>query len=214
MPALAGYLGDILITSPPSVTLGTNYALTDSGDHKTYNNPSGSASQRYWDNTSVPVIQTSVDGSTWIAALNPAIRYVNGQVVLPIALTGTAQMRLASGGKYFPYASIGNTTSWDVQFATKVIDATIHKGVGGSFWEDTALTTKSGKVNLKKWWIAELGLIGYLTGSTPIIVSCLTPQANRFEAYCWLSDDKITVASAALIDQPLVFTFTDQCYAV
>jgi hypothetical protein len=211
---MAGFLGDILLTSPPSVTLGANYALTDSGDHKTYNNPSGSASQRYWDNTSVPVIQTSVDGSTWIAALNPAIRYVNGQVVLPVALTGTAQMRLASGGKYFPYASIGNTTSWDVAFAVKAIDATIHKGVGGSPWEDYVLTTAGGKVNLKKWWIAELVLIGNLTSRTLLIVSCLTPQANRFEGYCWLSDDQISVATAGLIDQPLVFTLTDQCYVV
>jgi hypothetical protein len=193
--------------------LGTNYALTDSGDHKTYNNPSGNASQRYWDNTAVPVIQTSVDGSTWIAALNPFIRYVNGQVVLPVALTGTAQMRLASGGKYFPYASVGNTTNWDVSFATKVIDATIHKGVGGTFWEDTILTTSGGKVNLKKWWIAELVLVGYLTNRTPIIVSLLTPQANRFEGYCWLSDDQIQIAVAGLIDQPLVLTLTDECYA-
>jgi hypothetical protein len=209
MVALAGYAGDILITSPPSVTLGTNYALTDSGDHKTYNNPV--ANQRYWDNTSVPVIQTSVDGSTWIAALNPAIRYINGQVVLPIALTGTAQMRLASGGKYFPYASIGNTTQWDMDMQVKEVDATTHKGVGGSPWEDYLLLTAGGKISLKKWWIDET-FANALTARTLLIASCLTPQANRFEAYCWVIDDKITVVQNALIDEPIGLRFTNQVY--
>src|SRR5713226_4554780 len=209
MGATAGFLGDILITSPPSVTLGADYALTDSGDHKTYNNPSGSASQRYWDNTSTPVIQTSVDGSTWIAALNPAIRYVNGQVVLPVALTGSALMRLHSGGKYFPYASIGNTTSWDAQVAIKSMDATIHKGVGGSPWQDTQLLTAGGKINLKKWW-ADSTFAQSLNARTLLVVSCLTPQGNRFEGYCRISDDKISVVQNALTSEPLVFQLTDQ----
>jgi hypothetical protein len=213
MTASSGVFGDILITSPPSVTLGSNYALTDSGDHKTYNNPSGSASQRYWDNLSVPVIQTSVDGSTWIAALNPAIRYVNGQVVLPVALTGTAQMRLASGGKYFPYASIGNTTSWDADLQVKEVDATTHKGVGGSAWEDYLLLTIGGKIALKKWWIDET-FINAITARTLLIASCVTPQANRIEAYCYVTDDKITAVQNALVDEPITLKFTNQIYAV
>src|SRR5260221_401704 len=59
MSAAAGVFGDILITSPPSVTLPANLVLTDSGDHKTYNNPT--ASQRYWDDTSAPTVQIQQD---------------------------------------------------------------------------------------------------------------------------------------------------------
>lgn len=55
---LAGFSGNVYITSTPNVAL-VNEALTDAGDHRTFNEPI--ASKRYWDNTVVPVVQAEVD---------------------------------------------------------------------------------------------------------------------------------------------------------
>jgi len=210
--ALAGFLGDILITSPPSVNLPNPLVLTNSGDNQTFNNPT--ASQRYWDNLATFTVQTSTNGgSTWstAAAGTYTIRYVNGQVKLNTVLTGTPACQLIAG-KYFPYASIGNTTSWDAQPAVKAVEATTHKGVGGSPFQDWVLTTAGGKVNFKKWWIDNTYFTS-LTSRTLLIASCLTPQGNRFEAYGRFSDQSISSVKDGLIESSLVFLFTDQVYA-
>lgn len=58
---ISGWQGSVNITSTPNVTL-TDYVLTDSGDHKTFNVPSADfAVKRYWDNTVVPVVQSEYD---------------------------------------------------------------------------------------------------------------------------------------------------------
>ena len=204
MAASAGFLGDILLISPPSVNLSPLHTvLTDSGDHQTFTNPTGA--QRYWDDAATFTVQTTTDGSTWgtVAASTYTIRYVNGQVKLNAALTGTPGCRI-SAGKYFPYASMGSTTSWEAQGAVKSVDATTHKGVGGSPFEDYVLTTIGDKFMFKKWYIDET-LINFLQARTRLIASCVDPVGGRLEAYGFFTDDAINNAVAGLINETLTF---------
>ncbi len=211
MAAAAGFLGDILIISTPSVNLPNPTVLTNSGDNKTFNNPT--ASQRYWDDSSTFTVQTSINGgSTWstAAAGTYTIRYVTGQVILNTALTGTPACQLIAG-KYFPYASIGNTTSWEAQPAMKAVDATTHKGVGGSPWQDWALTTAGGKFTYKKWWIDHT-FINFLIARQRLISSCLDPQGGRYESYGYLTDDSINSVKDGLVDEAITFQCSGQMY--
>lgn len=213
MSAVAGVFGDILITSPPSVSLPANYVLTDAGDHKTFNNPTGS--QRYWDDTAVPTVQTSPDGTTWTTVTSGfTIRYVNGQILFTNAITGaTPSVRISTGGKYFPYASIGNTTDWTANPAVKAVDATTHKGVGGSPFEDYQLTTMGATFTFNKWWIG-LTFINALLARTRLIVSCVDPQGGRYEAYGYVMDDAVKLATGELVSQPITFQCVGQIVAV
>jgi hypothetical protein len=213
MGAVAGVFGDILITSPPSVALAANYVLTDAGDHKTFNNPT--PSQRYWDDTFVPVVQTSPDGTTWTTVtVGFTIRYLTGQIVFAVAVTGaTPGVRISSGGKYFPYASIGNTTDWTANPAIKAVDATTHKGVGGSPYEDYLLTTMGATFTFNKWWIDQT-FINLLLARTRVITSCVDPQGGRYEAYGYIMDDAIKLATAALVDQAITFQCSGSIVAI
>lgn len=206
MAASAGVFGDILLISFPSVNLANPFALTDSGDHQTFNVPVGSQAQRYWDDSASFTVQTSTNGgSTWTTAGagTYTIRYVNGQVKLNAALTGTPGVQITAG-KYFPYASMGNTTSWEAQASVKSVDATTHKGVGGSPFEDYALTTTGDKFMFKKWYIDET-LINLLQARTRLIASCVDPVGGRLEAYGFFTDDAIHNAVAGLSEETLTF---------
>lgn len=55
---LVGFSGNVYITSTPNVAL-TNEALTDVGDHKTFNEPT--SSKRYWDKSAAFVVQAELD---------------------------------------------------------------------------------------------------------------------------------------------------------
>jgi hypothetical protein len=314
MGAVAGVFGDILITSPPSVALAANLVLTDSGDHMTFTNPT--ASQRYWDDTSVPTVQSQNDeiqqvaitgsptggtftltwngqttsalnwnctaaqmqtalqalsnigannilvtggpgpgtafvcefvaamgnatrilmtlatnsltggvspsvaitrilaGQSWTLESTPfTLRYVNGAVIFGTPQTGNTQVRLSANGKYFPYASIGNTTDWTANPAVKAVDATTHKGVGGSPFEDYLLTTMGATFTLKKWWINDQVFINAILARTRLIISCVDPQGGRYEAYGYIMDDAIKLATAALVDQAITFQCSGQIYA-
>lgn len=215
MSAAAGFLGDILITSPPSVVLPANTVLTNAlADKKTYDNPV--AAQRYWDDTSPPVVQTTPDGVTWTTVtVGFTIRYLTGQVLFAVALTGaTPGCRISSGGKYFPYASIGNTTNWTAQPAIKAVDATTHKGVGGSPYEDYLLTTMGATFTLNKWWINDQVFINAILARTRLIISCVDPQGGRYEAYGYIMDDAIKLAPAALVDQAITFQCSGPIVAI
>lgn len=59
MTSTHGNRAQLLLTSTPNVAL-TNQALTDSGDHKTFNS-SAILTKRYWDRTAIWTVQAEVD---------------------------------------------------------------------------------------------------------------------------------------------------------
>jgi hypothetical protein len=219
--AIAGYQGALLVTSPPSITLGADYALTDSGDHTTYNNPVANATERYWDRASVPVVQTSVDGTTWIAALaGTTIRSIGGQVVLPAALTGTAQVRLHSGGKYFPYALLANITQWSFDGEMSFEDSTSMSGAigggSGSPFKTFVPMLLTGLMSVTKFWVPETseGYVADITNGTYLLFSGVAGTGNRYEGYGWIKKLGIKTDVSKLTESPLDIQFDGTFYAV
>src|SRR6266568_3945713 len=147
---LAGVQGDILATSPPSVTL-ADVSYTDSGDHQHYT--ISDAAKRYLDPLTAVSVQISTNGgSSWSAAPAYSIVSVGGAITFTSANASGTLVRLHSG-KYFPYASIGNTTDWQFTGTNTFADSTSHQGPGGSTWSTFLPLLTTGKITCKKWWV-------------------------------------------------------------
>ncbi len=203
---ILGVLGDILITSGASLTL-TNEAMTNQGDDKTYNITN--AAHRYLDRSSVPVVQTqtNADNVTW-ATVSPTtytLRYLSGQVVHNAPLVGgTKGTRLASGAKYFAYASMGQTTDWVFAGARDLQDVSVHTGPGGSTWKVFQPLLLTGPFSLKKWWV-DVTMASHLTASDLFILSLLAASGNRYEAYGYFKDDHLKAVVNAVVDETINF---------
>lgn len=219
MPAVAGYSGAVLITSPPSVSLAANIGLQDSGDHTTFFMSVANAAFRYWDNASTITFQTSPDGSTsWVTVVPASIQYPGGRVTFPAAVTGATPSARISVGKYFVYTLLANVTEWDFDPEQQFEDVTALSGAigggGGSRWRVYQPTMMKGAFKLKKWWVDELALsnVSYVTSNTPLILSCVTPLGSRFEGYVWDSKMSIKGAVDKLTSEDLDFQLTGPFY--
>jgi hypothetical protein len=210
MAFLAGVQGDILVTSPPSVALGGPVAYTDSGDHTNYT--INDATKRYLDPNVAVTVQTSPDGVTWSTVTNYTIQYVGGKIIFNTANASGTQVRL-NAGNYYPYASVGNTTDWLWQGTKNMADATTHKGVGGSTWQDFQPLLTTGKVTLKKWWFNQT-MVNHLVAGDLLVISCVAPSGNRYEAFAYVSQSQLDIAVSKLVEDNLTFQLTGALYQV
>jgi hypothetical protein len=209
--SIAGYKGSVLISSTPNVAL-TDEVLTDAGDHATFNIASGSfATKRYWDNTATFVVQTTINGgSTWSTAAigTYSIRYVTGQVLLNVALTGTPGCRIHSGA-YLPFSTFSNMKEWEATPTTDMLDSTTF----GSPWKSYTPGQSGGDIKLTQFY-TDLTFSNQITSNTAFIVSCLTGRnsTERWEAFAYLKGDDIKVAVSALEEESLTYTVNGQFY--
>jgi hypothetical protein len=211
MAALAGFAGDLLITSPPSINLSANEAFTNSGDNKTYTITS--ALHRYLDRSVTPTVQTQTngDGVTWatVAASTYTIRYQSAQIVHNNALVGGTQATRILGGtaNYFAYASLASVSEWDGDLKVDMHDITTLKGVGGSPWKDFTPLLLGATFKCKKYWLATDAqtIVGYFTGRTLLIVSLVVPDGHRWEGYCYLKDCNLKSAVSGIVEKDLTF---------
>lgn len=206
---IAGWGGSVIISSTPNVAL-TNYVLTDAGDHKTFNVPSADfATKRYWDNTVTFTVQTSTDGgTTWGAAGAYTIRYVTGQIVLGVALTGTPACRIQSGA-YLPFSTFSNMKEWEITPQVDLLDSSTF----GSQWKQYTPGLLGADIKLTQFY-TDLTFANQITSNTAFVVSCLTGRnsTERFEAYARLKSDDIKVAVNALEEESLTYSATGQVY--
>lgn len=206
---IAGFNGSVLISSTPNVAL-TNYVLTDAGDHKTFNVPSADFNtKRYWDNTATFTVQTSTDGgTTWSAAGAYTIRYVTGQIVLNVALTGTPACRIQSGA-YLPFSTFSNMKEWEITPQVDLLDSSTF----GSQWKQYTPGLLGADIKLTQFY-TDLTFANQITSNTAFVVSCLTGRnsTERFEAYARLKSDDIKVAVNALEEESLTYSATGQVY--
>jgi hypothetical protein len=153
--------------------------------------------------------QTSPDGSTgWTNTAPKTVVYGAGKVTFPAPVSGATPSTRITVGNYFVLASIGNSTSWSAALAVKSVDATTFKGPGGSAWDDWALTTMSGKVALKKWWIDHT-FMNHVINRDKLLLSCEMPDGHHFDCYGYFPDDSIKLAVSALVEEDLNFTAID-----
>ena len=207
---IAGWQGSVIITSTPAVTL-TDYMLTDSGDHKTFNVPSADfGTKRYWDNTTTFTIQTTTDGVTWntVAVNTYTIRYVTGQVVLNSALTGTPGCRIHAGA-YLPFSTFSNMKEWEATPSADLYDASTL----GSQWKVYVPGLLGAEVKLTQFY-TDLTFANQITSNTAFIVSFLTGRnsTERYEGFAYLKGDDIKVAVNALEEESLTYSVTGQLY--
>lgn len=208
---IAGFNGSVVITSTPNVAL-TNYVLTDSGDHQTFNVASADfATKRYWDNTATFVVQTSTNGgSTWSTASagTYAIRYVTGQVVLSAPLTGTPGCRIQSGA-YLPFSTFSNMKEWEITPQVDLLDSSTF----GSQWKQYTPGLLGADIKLTQFY-TDLTFANQVTSNTAFVVSCMTGRnsTERFEAFARLKSDDIKVAVNALEEESLTYSATGQVY--
>jgi len=208
---LAGYGGSVIITSLPNVAL-SNYVLTDSGDHKTFNVPGADfGTRRYWDRTANFTVQTSTDGgSTWstAAAGTYTIRYVTGQVVLATALTGTPACQILSGA-YLPFSTFASMKQWEATPQLDLYDASTF----GSPWKTYVPGMLGADIKLEQFY-TDLTFINQITANTAFVVSCLTGRnaTERFEGFARLKSDDLKVPVNGLEEESLSYTIDGQWY--
>jgi len=216
MTATHGNRAQLLQAIPPNVAF-SNQALTDSGDHLTFN-CSAIPTKRYWDRTASFVFQQSSNGTAWNTVSPSVIQYVGGLVTFPSAAGGTNQARIASGA-YLPVAALGDILEWAPD-----IDRDMH--------ESTCMTTNNvptkwrtykpglpgGNIKVSKF-LADDTYADIITLSTDdLLILSLVMDATtglpRFESYAKLAKDGMKVSLSDLEMEDLDFKIDGQFYLV
>ncbi len=216
MGQLAGFLGDVLITQTPAVSI-TNQNLTDSGDHTTFNVSVSDAAKRYWDDTATFVFQTSPDGTTWTTVAPASIQYVGGKVTFPSAVTGATPSARISSGAYLPYSRLLEVTQWNFSGSRDMKDVTSLKGPSSTDRSKVFLPLQlSGTMSLNKWWLAESAeasnLFTLLTTGAKCVVSLITAANNRYEGFVYVKDQSLADAVNDVVSRAISFQITSNFY--
>src|SRR5437016_10995129 len=81
---IKGVGGDVLASASPSLALGSNESVTDSGDHITYTTDN----HHYWDERVPITVQNSPNGTSgWVTVTDYTFRSVGGFIVFNTART-------------------------------------------------------------------------------------------------------------------------------
>lgn len=171
--ATVGNKGQVLLTSRPGLTL-TSFALTDSGDHKTFFTPLAQSAKRYWDNEAVFTFESSPDGTTWSAATPANVQYIGGIITFASAIVGATPSARVASGAYLPWAALAQISEWDYELSRNIM-------------EDTTMSTDG---NPTRWRTYTPGLLG------------ATSKLSRFQVNGGLSgeltSDSLLVLSGVL----------------
>lgn len=214
MTAIHGSHGQLLLTSTPNVAM-TNQALTDSGDHTTFN-ISNAVAKRYWDRTAAFTFQTSTDGTTWNTVTPTSVQYVGGLVTFPSAVTGTHQARIASGA-YLPYAAIGDILEWAPDLDRDTSETTCMSTNNiPTRWKTFAAGLIGGSIKISKFLVDNtyVNLVTITTDDTLVasLVMDVTTGLPRLECYCKLEKDAMKVPLKDLEMEDLSFKIDGPLY--
>jgi len=214
MTANHGSHGQLLLTSTPNVAM-TNQALTDSGDHLTYN-ISNAPTKRYWDRTASFVFQRSSDGTTWNAATPTSVQYVGGLVTFASPVGGTNQVRISSGA-YLPYAAIGDIVEWAPDLDRDTSETTcMTTNSTPTRWKTFVGGLLGGSIKISKFLVDNTyeGLVTISTDDTLVasLVLDATTGLPRLECYCKLEKDGMKVPLDDLEMEDLTFKIDGPLY--
>jgi len=208
----AGYNAGLFITSTPSVTM-TDEAMTDSGDHTTYN-VTNSAHQA-WDYSASFTVQTSPDGSTWAtaSASTYTINYAIGQVVFTSAVSGaTPSCRIASG-YYFTIAFLAGVTAIDGTGTGAALDATSMQNPP-STWKDFISGERSATLKLSTIWVNGGVFLAHMSADDILLLQVYPNQANaqRYQGYGVMTTDSFKSAVSAVNTEEIDFNIKGKLY--
>lgn len=214
MTATHGNRGQLLIALPPNAAF-TNQALTDSGDHLTYNS-SAIPTKRYWDRTASFVFQQSNNGSVWTPVSPASVQYVGGLVTFSAPAGGTNQARIASGA-YLPYAAIGDIVEWAPDLDRDTSETTcMTTNSTPTRWKTFKPGLIGGSIKISKFLVDNTyeGLITISSDDTLIasLVMDATTGLPRLECYCKLEKDGMKVPLNDLEMEDLTFKIDGPLY--
>lgn len=220
MPAIQGYNAALLMSSPPSVALASNFALQDSGDHTTFLVSAANSAYRYWDTSSVFTFQTAPDGSTWSNTTPKVVQYLGGKVTFASAVSGATPSARVTAGNYFPYGLLAQITAWSFDGQMSFADNTVMTGQigggGGSPFKTFQPMQLEGAFSVTKFWVPESSVpfAQYLTSATPLVLSGVEATGNRYEGMCFLKKGSIKTDVTKLVDEALDLQLSGQFYPV
>jgi len=214
MSAVSGYRGNVYITATPSVSF-TNMAMTDSGDHQHYTTPSGTYTQRYWDNTQPLTVQTSATGSGgWATVTNYTAQYVGGALVFSVPNTNTF---VRVSGNYFTYSALGDGHSWDLSMDSDIYDASTFTNA----WKIQIPGQLKASGSFAKFYndgsflsLMSAGALMVFILFTDALSGPAPQNGPRYEAYGYIKQDQLKQAVNATVDESLSFEITSQLYYV
>lgn len=159
---------------------------------------------------SVSIAHTQT-GQTWTnsSATLYTVQYVGGKIIYNVALTGTPQVRLSTGGKYFAYTTFAQGTDWELDGSADMYDSTVF-GTGRAKTFVPGLF--GGKFMLKSFWI-DATFLTNITSGFRLIFSGSTDGTKRYESYSYTSADKIVVPVGGLVTEDMEFQVTGAWYA-
>lgn len=215
--ATAGYQAGLFIASPASVSM-TNEAMTDSGDHTTFNVTN--EAHGCWDGSQAFTVQTAPDGSTWSTA-NPStytIHYAIGQVVFNSAVSGATPSCRINAGFYFPISFLAGVTSIDTTASGTALDTTTMQ-FPSSAWKTFIAGINSATLKLACLWVNAATFLTHLTSADTLVLKIYpnttnAPAGARYQGYGVLTSDAIKSAQSAVNTEDIDFVVNGQLYYV
>lgn len=212
--ATAGYKAGLFLAAPASVSM-TNEAMTDSGDHTTFNVTN--EAHQCWDYTHTFTVQTAPDGSTWSTA-SPStytIHYAIGQVVFNSAVTGGTPSCRISAGYYLPIAFLAGVTSIDGTATGTALDATAMQNPP-SPWKTFIPGINGATVKLACLWVNGGTFLSHMTAADLLVLKIYPDSTGtaRYQGYGVLTTDGIKSAVNAVNTEDLDFVLNGQLYYV
>ena len=215
--AIHGKHSQFIWTSTPSLSF-TNLALTDSGDHKTFYVPSGSASKRYWDGGQTLTFQTSPDGTTWSSATPATIRTTSGSITFSSAVTGGTPSARVSAGYYFPWSAAAWVDEWSADVSRDVKESTTQTVTGSpTQWRTFAPGLLGGSLKVVGFIVDDtVSNLALATTNSPLIASMVLDVVTgaRIECSGFLMKDSVKVNVGDLESEELDFQITGPVYFI
>lgn len=212
MALTPGYAASIQITSTPSVSM-TNEAMTDSGDHKTFNVTN--AAHQCWDKTQAFTVQTAPDGVTWTTVTTGfTINYPIGQVVFAVAVSGATPSCRISAGFYFPFAFLGFSKNFEIVVNNTNLDVTAFTSPATQ-WKTYIPGVNDTTVKLNNWWIDNT-FLSHLNNADLLVLQ-LKPGQNanqRLQGFAKTKTSALKAAVAAAVTEDLDFVIDGQLFYV
>lgn len=203
MSVIVGSKAAVYIAAQVS-TAGTNVALTDSGDHKTYT--ISVASKRYLDDAVAVVVQESTDsGSSWHAAPANTVQYVGGVVTFSVANSAANQYRLSTFN-YLPITQVAQAHGWTLTAERNLVNTNVF----GDTWEASKALLGKWSGTFDQFYLDNT----FMVPTSKMVVSLYVDSANdkRYEGFAVINQSNPSADENGLVTEKVSFTGTGTLY--
>ena len=199
MPAIAGKIGTIYMSTDAAAAAFTTEAMTDSGDHTTYYITNDA--KRYWDKNTAVIVY--VDGTPETAV---TIQYAGGRVVFDTPLAGTEAVTVT--GASLTMAEAGGFYNWGLDMSTEMSDATTFASNG---WKENLPALSEFTVSAEAYWLNGdfIDILG-----TEVVLALYVDEASdyRYEGFAIISSDSVSESVNEIVMETIEFSGNGNIY--